>query len=108
MDISVSHDGCLFIVGLSYNLTCTVTLENNTTGTPTVGWLDHNNNPLHSSSNITVGDTVTVSSFTYTTTLQFTRLHTSHDGHYSCQATLGTLNSTAVVNISVLSKNILQ
>ena len=107
LDISVSHSGGSFIAGLSYNLTCTVTLEN-TTGTPTVEWLDPNNSPLRSDSNITVGDTVTVSSFTYTTTLQFTRLHISHGGHYSCQATLGTLNSTAVVNISVLSKNILQ
>ena len=107
VDISISHDGGLFIAGQSYNLTCTVTMKN-TSGTPMVGWLDHNNNPLHSSSDIIVTDTVTVDCFTYITTLQFTTLHTSHGGQYTCQATLGTLNSTAVVNITVLSKNLLQ
>ena len=106
LDISISHSGGPFI-GQSYNLTCAVTLEN-TTGTPTVGWLDPNNKPLHSSSNITVMDTVTVNCSTYMTTLQFTILHTSQGGQYSCRATLGTLNSTAAVNITVLSKSILQ
>ena len=103
LDISVSHDGGSFIAGQSYNLTCTVTLEN-VTRVPTVEWLDPNNNPLHSSSNITVGDTVAVNCSTYTTTLQFTTLHTS--GQYNCQATLGALSNTAAVNFTVRSKNI--
>ena len=100
----ITSDGGVFIAGLSYNLTCTVTLEN-TTGTPTVGWLDPNNNPLHSSSGITVGDTVAVNCSTYTTTLQFTTLHTSHGGQYSCRVTLGPINNTAAVNITVLRKS---
>ena len=104
VDIIITHDGGPFITGQSYNLTCTVTLEN-TTGTPTVEWLDPNNNPRHSSSDITVGDTVRVNCSTYTTTLQFTTLRTSHGGQYSCQATLGAVNNTAAVNITVLSKS---
>ena len=101
MDITISHDDGAFIAGQSYNLTCTVTLEN-AAGAPTVGWLGPNNNPL--SSGITVGDTVPVNCSTYTTTLHFTTLRTSHGGQYSCQATLGVVNNTAAVNITVLSK----
>ena len=106
MDIIITHGGGPFIAGQSYNLTCTVTLEN-TTRTPTVGWLDPNNNPLPNSSDITVGDTVSVNCSTYTTTLQFTTLRTFHGGQYSCQATLGAVNNTAAVNITVLSKSAL-
>ena len=105
LDISVNHDGGPFIAGQSYNLTCTVTLEN-ATRTPTVEWLDPNNNPLHSRSEITVADTVTVNCSTYTSTLHFTALRTSDGGQYSCQATLGALNTTAAVNVTVRSKNI--
>ena len=104
LDITISHDGSPFITGQSYNLICTVTLEN-TTRTPTVEWLNPNNNPLHSSSNITVGDTVAVNCSTYTTTLQFTTLRTFHGGQYSCQATIGAVNNTAAVDITVLSKS---
>ena len=106
LDITISHGGGPFIAGQSYNLTCTVTLEN-AAGTPSVEWLDPNNNPLHNNGNITVGDTVTVHCSTYTTTLHFTTLRTSHGGQYSCQATLGVVNNTAAVNITVLSKSIL-
>ena len=100
----ITSDTGPFIAGQSYNLTCTVTLEN-TTRTPTVEWLDPNNNPLHSDNNITVVNTVTVNCSTYITTLHFTRLHTS--GQYSCQATLGAVNGIAAVNITVQSKNLL-
>ena len=104
MDITISYDDGAFIAGQSYSLTCAVTLEN-AAGAPTVGWLDPNNNPLlDSSRNITVGDTVPVNCSTYTTTLQFTTLRTSHGGQYSCQATLGAVSNTAAVNITVLSK----
>ena len=106
LDVIISRGAVASITGQSYNLTCTVTLKN-ATGTPTVEWLDPNNNPLHSGSGITVGDTVPVNCFTYTTILQFTTLRTSHDGQYSCQATLGAINNTAAVNIIVLSKSIL-
>ena len=106
LDITIAsdHDGSPFIAGLSYNLTCTVTLEN-AAGTPTVEWLNPNNNPLDNNSNITVGDTVTVNCSTYTTTLEFTTLHTSHGGQYSCQATIRASSNTAAVNITVLSKS---
>ena len=103
LDITINHGGGPFIAGLSYNLTCTVTLEN-ATRTPTIGWLDPNNNQLSSGSDITVGDTVPVNCSTYTTTLHFTALLVSHSGQYSCQATLGTVNNTAAVNITVQSK----
>ena len=106
LDTIISRGGATSTVGLSYNLTCTVTLKK-ITGTPTVKWLDPNNNPLHNSSNITVGNTVAVNCTTYTTTLQFTTLLTSYDGQYSCQATLGAVNNTAAVNITVLSKILL-
>ena len=106
LDITISHDGGPFIAGQSYNLTCTVTLEN-TIGAPTVGWLDSNNNLLSSGSALTVGDTVPVNCFTYTPTLHFTTLRTSHGGQYSCQATLGVVSNTAAVNIIVQSKSIL-
>ena len=106
LDITIAsdHDGSPFIAGLSYNLTCTVTLEN-AAGTPTVEWLNPNNNPLDNNSNITVGDTVTVNCSTYTTTLEFTTLHTSHGGQYSCQATIRASSNTAAVNITVPSKS---
>ena len=106
LDVTISHVGGPFIAGQSYNLTCTVTLEN-AAGTPTVGWLNPNNNPLHSSSDITVGDTVAVNCSTYTTTLQFTTLRTSHGGQYSCQATLGAVNNTIITNVTVQSKSVL-
>ena len=106
MDITITPGAAVFTAGQSYNLTCTATLEN-ATRTPTVEWLGPNNNSLHGSSDITVGDTVTVNCSTYTTTLQFTTLRTSHSGQYSCQATLGAVNITAAVNVTVLSKNIL-
>ena len=102
----ITSDTGPFIAGQSYNLTCTVTLEN-TTRTPTVEWLDPSNNQLHSRSNITVANTVAVNCSTYITTLHFTTLHTSHGGQYSCQATLGAVNSIAAVNITVQSKNLL-
>ena len=105
LDIMINHGGAPFTAGQSYNLTCTVTLKN-TTRPPTVKWLDNNNNPLNSSSDskITVGDTVTMNCSTYTTTLLFTRLRISHSGQYSCRATLGAVNNSAAVNITVLSK----
>ena len=106
LDIWVSHGGSPFTAGQSYNLTCTITLEN-ATGSPTVEWLDPNSSSLHSSSDITVGDTSLAYCSTYTTTLQFTTLRTSHGGQYSCQATLGDVNNTAAVNITVPSKSIL-
>ena len=113
LDINITSDGgSPFIAGQSYNLTCTVTLEN-VIGAPTVGWLDPTNNPLDNNSDTTVGETVPVNCFTYTTTLHFTTLRTSHGGQYSCQATLGAINNTAAinitaaVNITVLSKRIL-
>ena len=105
MDVIISHNGGPIIAGLSHNLTCTVTLEN-TADTPTVEWLDHNNNPLTNNGGITVGDTVAVNCTTYTTTLHFTTLHTSHGGQYSCQATLGTVTNSKAMNITVLSKSI--
>ena len=105
LDIMIKHGGGPIIAGQSYNLTCTVTLEN-ATRAPTVGWLDPNNNALKSSSDskITVGDTVAVNCSTYTTTLLFTRLRISQGGQYSCQATLGAVNNTATTNITVQSK----
>ena len=106
LDIWVSHGGSPFTAGQSYNLTCTVTLENATRNL-TVEWLDPNNNPVLNNSDITVGTTVAVNYSTYTTTLQFITLRTSHSGQYSCQATLGDVNNTAAVNITVLSKSIL-
>ena len=102
LGISVSNDGGSFIAGQSYNLTCTVTLEN-TADTPTVEWLGPNSNPLSNSSDITV-ERLRVNNFTYTTTLHFTTLRTSHGGQYSCQVTLGSVNNTAAMNITVLSK----
>ena len=104
LNVIISHGGSHFIAGLSYNLTCTVTLKN-AAGTPTVEWLGPNNNSLHNNSDITVGDTVAVNCSTYTTTLEFTTLHTFHGGQYSCQATIGAVNNTAPVNITVLSKS---
>ena len=104
LDIIISHDDGPFTAGQPYDLTCTVMLEN-AAGTPTVEWLDPNNNPLDTNSDIiTVGDTVPVNCFTYTTTLQFTTLFVSHGGQYRCQATLGGVNNTATTNITVQSK----
>ena len=107
LDISISRDTGPFIAGQSYNLTCTVILKN-VTRTPTVEWLGHNNSPLRSNNDITAGDTVTVNCSTYITTLYFSTLFTSHGGQYSCRATLGDVNNTAVVNITVLSKSNVQ
>ena len=105
--ISISDDGGPFVAGQSYNLTCTVTLEN-VAGAPTVEWLDPNSNPLPNSSDITV-ESLPVNKSAYTTTLHFTTLRTSHGGQYSCQVTLGAFNynRTATTNITVQSKSML-
>ena len=106
LDVVISHNGGPFVAGLSYNLTCTVTLEN-VAGPPTVEWFDPIKNSPTITDGITVGDTLLAYCSTYTTTLHFTTLRTSHGGQYSCQATLGTTNNTAAINITVLSKSIL-
>ena len=101
LDIVISRGAAASTVGLSYSLTCTVTLKK-ITGFPTVKWLIPNND-----SDITVRNTVAVNCTTYITTLHFTALRTSDGGQYSCQATLGALNSAAAVKITVLSKTML-
>ena len=65
------------------------------------------NKPQPNSSDITVETTVTVHCSTYTTIPHFTTLRTSHGGQYSCQGTLGVVNNTAAVIITVLSKSVL-
>ena len=104
LDVIISHNEDPFVTGLSYNLTCTVTLEN-VTGPPTVEWFDPTKNSP--TNDITVGDTLLAYCSTYTTILQFTTLRTSHGGQYSCQATLGGVNNSDAVNINVQSKSML-
>ena len=105
LDVIISRNDDPFITGRSNNLTCTVTVEN-VADPPTVKWLDPNKNPLTNNDDITVTDTVALNCSTYTTVLHFTTLHTSHGGQYSCQATLGAVNNTAAVNITVQSKSL--
>ena len=84
LDVIISHNGDPFVAGLSYNLTCTVRVEN-VAGPPIVEWLDPSNNPPTNSSDITVRNTLLADCSTYTTTLHFTTLRTSQGGQYSCQ-----------------------
>ena len=106
LDVIISHNSDPFVAGLSYNLTCTVTVEN-VADPPIVEWLDPSNNPLTNSSDITVGNTLLADCSTYTATLHFTTLRTSQGGQYTCWATLGAVNNSKAVNITVLSKRAL-
>ena len=106
LDVIVSHNGDPFVAGLSYNLTCTVTVRN-VGDPPTIEWFDPSNNPITTNSAITVGNTLLAYCSTYTATLHFTTLHTFHGGQYTCWATLGAVNNSEAVNITVQSKRAL-
>ena len=71
------------VAGQMYTLICNGTLVGNTSLTPVVTW-------RNSTGVVTSGNGITVSNGILT----FNPLRTSHGGQYTCQFTLGTLNST--------------
>ena len=78
----------------SYTFTCTVTPQGELTGTPTVQWRGPGGDP------ITTGGDFTVSS-TPPYTLTINPLLQSHDGQYTCQATIGTTTGSSSATLTV-------
>ena len=68
--VTIRRDAVALTAGQSYNLTCTVTLDG-ITGSPTIEWLDPNNNPVLNRSSVTVENIVTVNDSSYDRTLAF-------------------------------------
>ena len=81
--------------GQSYTFTCTVTPQGGLTGTPTVQWVGPG-----SSATITTGGDFTVSS-TPTYTLTINPLRQSHDGQYTCQATIESTTGSTTTTLTV-------
>ena len=100
--MTIRRDAVALTAGQSYNLTCTVTLDG-ITGSPTIEWLDPNNNPLLNSSSVTVKNSVMVNNSAYDRTLAFSSLRTSHGGQYTCQATLDQASAVASSELLVQS-----
>ena len=100
--VTIRRDAVALTAGQSYNLTCTVTLDG-ITGSPTIEWLDPNNNPVLNRSSVTVENIVTVNDSSYDRTLAFSSLHTSHGGQYTCRPALGQVSAVASSEILVQS-----
>jgi len=81
--------------GQSYTFTCTATPQGGLTGTPTVQWIGSG-----SSDPITAGGDFTVSS-TPPYTLTINTLHQSHDGQYTCRATIGNTTGSSSATLTV-------
>ena len=92
--VSIRCDAGPLTAGQSYSLTCTIMLDG-ITGSPTIEWLDPNNNPVSNSSSVTVENIVMVNDSSYDRTLAFSSLHTSHGGQYTCRAALGQVSAVA-------------
>ena len=73
--------------GEMLTLTCRVTVVEGLTVDPTVTWLDSEDNPVTGGVNVTVGS-VMRSGRESTLVLEFSPLHTSHGGRYTCMATI--------------------
>ena len=95
--MAIRHDVGPPTAGQFYNLTCTVTLRN-ITGSPTVKWLDPNNNTVSNSSIVTV-----VNDSAFEKTLVFSTLHTSYGGRYTCRADLDQASAMTSTELSVQS-----
>ena len=79
LNVIIKQDAGAPTAGQSFNLTCTVRLEN-ITGPPTIGWLVPSN-PISNSSSVTLENRVNDTA--YESTLVFSSLHTSHGGQYN-------------------------
>ena len=101
--MSIRRDAGPLTAGQSYNLTCTVTLDG-ITGSPTIEWLDPNNNPVSNSSSITMENVLMVNNYAYDRTLAFSSLRTSHGGQYICRAAL--VQASAVASSEILVQSV--
>ena len=84
------------VAGEQCVLTCTVDVGE---GTSTLQWIG----PGVMNGTATAGNQ-TQSDTTFTLTLTFSILNTSHGGEYTCQSSVGGVNRTAVTALSVQSK----
>ena len=100
--MTIRRDAGPLTAGQSYNLTCTATLDG-ITGSPTIEWLDPNNNPVSNSSSVTGGNMVMVNDSSYDKTLVFSSVLTSHGGQYNCRATLGQASAVTSAEFLVQS-----
>ena len=100
--MTIRRDAGPLTAGQSYNLTCTVTLDG-ITGSPTIEWLDPNNNPVLNRSSVTVENIVTLNDSAYNRTLVFSNVLTSHGGQYTCRATLGQASAVTSAELLVQS-----
>ena len=100
--VTIRHDADPPTAGESYNLTCTVTV-NDTTEFPAIEWLGPNTSPLSNISSITVENMVMVNESAYERTMVFSSLRTSHGGQYTCQTVLGQVWAMTSTELSVQS-----
>ena len=100
--VTIRRDAVALTAGQSYNLTCTATLDG-ITGSPTIEWLDPNNNPVLNSSSVTVEKVLMVNDSAYNRKLVFSSVLTSHGGQYNCRATLGQASAVTSAEFLVQS-----
>ena len=87
-------------VGELLNLTCRVTVVEGLTVQPDVEWVDSGGSVVTSVNDVTVGS-VMRSSNVSTLGLEFSSLHTSHGGQYTCRATI----NIQLIGVTGLSGN---
>ena len=94
------------VAGYNYTITCSVTLTEGLTGTPSLFWTSTDGTLLTSAGDIVLSNPVT-SDLTTSMSVFFDPVRESDEGTYVCMATLSspaltrTLNSTAVYNVTV-------
>ena len=102
--MTISPSGSTGTAGETYSLTCSTTLNSDSTPlpinvpSPTFEWFFGPNN-----SSLPTGVTpmATVDNInTYTSTLQFSQLSESHEGMYTCQLGPGRLANSAFVTVN--------
>ena len=100
--VTIRHDADSPTAGESYNLTCTVTI-NNTTEFPAIEWLGPNTTSLSNISSVVVENMVMVNESVYERTLVFSSLRTFHGGQYTCQIVFGQVWAMTSTELSVQS-----
>ena len=81
--------------GQSYTFTCTITPQGGLTGTPTVQWRGPGSSvPITTSQDFTVSSTPPY-------TLTINPLQQSHNGQYTCQATIGNTTGSSSATLTV-------
>ena len=98
--MEITTSGGDTVAGEQYTLTCTVTVPDGLTGTPTVEWTGD-----EGKTRVTEGRADTSGSVT-TLTLTFNPLQDSQDGDYTCSATLPVPEMDPVIGMNVFTLDV--